>query len=101
MLRPGVAQTQAILARELSGNSDEASRLFRQSVTFTRQIEQTELGRTYFERCQSIIAQAQSAHEELSQAAESPTGEGARGQVLLDDGAQEVRGCRRGFGGGV
>ncbi len=40
MLRPGVAQTQAILARELSGNSDEASRLFRQSVTLTRQIEQ-------------------------------------------------------------
>ena len=40
----------------------------------TRQIELTELGRTYFERCQSIIAQAQSAHEELSQAAESPTG---------------------------
>ncbi|MEP7316406.1 MAG: CHAT domain-containing protein, partial [Sphingomicrobium sp.] len=41
MLRPGVAQTQAILARELSGGSDEASRLFRQSVTLTRQIEQT------------------------------------------------------------
>ncbi len=40
MLRPGVAQTQAILARELSSNSDEASRLFRQSVTLTRQIEQ-------------------------------------------------------------
>ncbi len=41
MLRPGVAQTQAILARELSGGSDEASRLFRQSVTLTRQIERT------------------------------------------------------------
>ena len=40
----------------------------------TRQIELTELGRTYYERCQSIIAQAQSAHEELSQAAESPSG---------------------------
>ncbi|WP_297800850.1 LysR family transcriptional regulator [Arenimonas sp. GDDSR-1] len=40
----------------------------------TRQIELTELGRTYFERCQGIIAQAQSAHEELSHAAESPTG---------------------------
>ncbi len=41
MLRPGVAQTQAILARELSGGSDEASRLFRQSVTLTRQIERS------------------------------------------------------------
>lgn len=40
----------------------------------TRQIELTELGRTYFERCQGIIAQAQSAHEELSHAAESPSG---------------------------
>lgn len=39
MIRPGVAQTQAVLARELSGGSDEASRLFRQSVTLTRQIE--------------------------------------------------------------
>ncbi|WP_118857463.1 CHAT domain-containing protein [Sphingomonas mesophila] len=41
MLRPGVAQTQAVLARELSGGSDEAARLFRQSVTLTRQIERS------------------------------------------------------------
>lgn len=40
----------------------------------TRQIELTELGRTYFGRCQRIIAEAQSAHEQLSQAAESPSG---------------------------
>ena len=40
----------------------------------TRQIELTELGRTYFERCKLIIEQAQSAHEELSNAAESPSG---------------------------
>jgi CHAT domain-containing protein len=39
LVRPGVAQTQAILARELSGGSDEASRLFRQSVNLTREIE--------------------------------------------------------------
>lgn len=47
MLRPGVAQTQAVLARELSGGSDEAARLFRQSVTLTRQVERAriELGR--------------------------------------------------------
>ncbi|HEX8257146.1 MAG TPA: CHAT domain-containing protein, partial [Allosphingosinicella sp.] len=34
-----VAQTQAVLARELSGGSDEAARLFRQSVNLTRDIE--------------------------------------------------------------
>jgi CHAT domain-containing protein len=39
LLRPGVAQTQAVLARELSGGSDEAARLFRQSVSLTRDIE--------------------------------------------------------------
>jgi CHAT domain-containing protein len=41
MVRPGLAQTQAVLARELSGGTDEASRLFRQSVTLTRQLERT------------------------------------------------------------
>ncbi len=43
MLRPGIAQTQAILARELSGGSDDAARLFRQSVTLTRQIERARI----------------------------------------------------------
>ena len=41
MVRPGLAQTQAILARELSGGTDEASRLFRQAVTLTRQLERS------------------------------------------------------------
>lgn len=47
VLRPGVAQTQAVLARELSGGSDEASRLFRQAVALTRDVERTrvEIGR--------------------------------------------------------
>jgi CHAT domain-containing protein len=39
LVRPGVAQTQAVLARELSGGSDEAARMFRQSVNLTRDIE--------------------------------------------------------------
>ncbi|HEV2745763.1 MAG TPA: CHAT domain-containing protein [Allosphingosinicella sp.] len=43
LVRPGVAQTQAVLARELSGGSDEAARLFRQSVTLTRDIERTRI----------------------------------------------------------
>ncbi len=41
MVRPGLAQTQAVLARELSGGGDEASRLFRQSVTLSRQVERS------------------------------------------------------------
>ncbi|MEA3063681.1 MAG: hypothetical protein QOJ27_109, partial [Sphingomonadales bacterium] len=39
LVRPGVAQTQAVLARELSGGSDEAARLFRQSVNLGRSLE--------------------------------------------------------------
>ena len=38
MVRPGVAQTQAVLAREFSGGSSEASGLFRQSLTLSREI---------------------------------------------------------------
>lgn len=43
MVRPGLAQTQAVLARQLTGGTDEASRLFRQSVTLTRQIERSRI----------------------------------------------------------
>ncbi|MEA3033292.1 MAG: hypothetical protein QOH86_1308, partial [Sphingomonadales bacterium] len=43
LVRPGVAQTQALLARELSGGSDEAARLFRQSVTLGRDIERARI----------------------------------------------------------
>ncbi|QJU57715.1 CHAT domain-containing protein [Sphingomonas sp. AP4-R1] len=38
MVRPGVAQTQAVLARELSGGDDEAAALFRQSVSLSRDV---------------------------------------------------------------
>ena len=37
--RPGLAQTQAVLARELSEGSDEAAQLFRQSLNVGRAIE--------------------------------------------------------------
>lgn len=39
LIRPGVAQTQAILARELGGGSDEAARLFRQALNLSREVE--------------------------------------------------------------
>lgn len=38
--RPGLAQTQAVLARELSGGSDEAAQLFRRTTNISRSIEQ-------------------------------------------------------------
>ena len=43
LVRPGVADTQAILARELSAGTDEASGLFRQSINLTRDIERTRI----------------------------------------------------------
>ncbi|MGB3472769.1 MAG: CHAT domain-containing protein [Erythrobacter sp.] len=43
LVRPGVAETQAILARQLSGNSDEASRLFRQAIDLGRDIERARI----------------------------------------------------------
>ena len=59
MVRPGVAQTQAMLARELSGGSDEASRLFRQSVTLTRQVERTRSELTRLEQSPEAPANAE------------------------------------------
>lgn len=38
LTRPGLAQTQAVLARELSAGDDEAARLFRESVNRTREV---------------------------------------------------------------
>jgi CHAT domain-containing protein len=40
LARPGLAQTQAALARELSGGSDEAAQLFRSATNLARGIEQ-------------------------------------------------------------
>ena len=42
LARPGVAQTQAVLARQLSEGDGEASSLFRLAVTRTREIARTE-----------------------------------------------------------
>jgi CHAT domain-containing protein len=40
--RPGVAQTQAVLARQMSEGNDDASAMFRLAVTRTREIVRTE-----------------------------------------------------------
>lgn len=55
LIRPGVAETQAILARRLSSSSDEASRLFRQSVDLGRDIERTRI------RFEALSAQPETA----------------------------------------
>lgn len=43
LVRPGVADTQAVLARELSGGSGEASSLFRQANTLARDLERARI----------------------------------------------------------
>ena len=53
LVRPGVAQTQAVLARELSGGSDEASGLFRQSITLSRDLVRVQAD---LERLQQVEA---------------------------------------------
>ncbi len=50
LVRPGVAETQAILSRELSAGDDEAARLFRQSTDLARDIERSRF------RLQSLLA---------------------------------------------
>jgi CHAT domain-containing protein len=42
-VRPGVADTQAVLARELSAGNGEGARLFRQATTLTRDIERSRI----------------------------------------------------------
>jgi len=55
LIRPGVAETQAVLARRLSAKSDEASRLFRQSTDLGREIERSRI------RYEALDAQPQTA----------------------------------------
>ncbi len=43
LVRPGVADTQATLARELSGGSGDAAALFRQANTLTRDLERARI----------------------------------------------------------
>jgi CHAT domain-containing protein len=49
MIRPGLAQTQAILARQLSAGTGEAARLFRQAVTLSREVERNRVALARFD----------------------------------------------------
>nr|WP_242653394.1 CHAT domain-containing protein [Sphingomonas jatrophae] len=63
LVRPGVADTQAVLARELSGGSDEAARLFRQSVTLARDVERS---RVELARLAALPALPREAQERMT-----------------------------------
>ena len=60
LVRPGVAQTQAVLARELSGGSDAAAGLFRQSLTLSRDLVRSEA------EINRIVAKPASAPEDAA-----------------------------------
>lgn len=62
-LRPGVAQTLAVLARELSTGSDEESRLFRQAVALTRDVERTRVAINRAQAAPAVDAAAVAALE--------------------------------------
>ncbi|WP_432200076.1 CHAT domain-containing protein [Erythrobacter sp. W53] len=64
LVRPGIAETQAVFARELSGGSDEASRLFRQSTDLSREIEQKRI------RYLQLVRTAEGSTDALRLAAE-------------------------------
>lgn len=59
LLRPGVADTQAVLARELSAGDDEAARLFRQSVSLNRSLERLRVERAALARLEGAEARPQ------------------------------------------
>jgi CHAT domain-containing protein len=58
LVRPGVAETQAVLARELSGGDDEAARMFRQSVSLNRSIERARMQYAALSRLDDAAARA-------------------------------------------
>jgi len=72
MMRPGLAQTQSVLARELTGGTGEASRLFRQAVTLTRQVERNRIALARIEEqanpSPTELARARLLRAELDQA---------------------------------
>lgn len=59
LVRPGVAETQAVLSRELSGGSDEAARLFRQSSSLSRAIERARMTYAALQRLDDVAARTQ------------------------------------------
>lgn len=61
LVRPGVAETLAVLARQLSGGSDAAARLFRQTTDLSREIEQLRVRYLALQRAEDQAAVADEA----------------------------------------
>ncbi|MEO1045827.1 MAG: CHAT domain-containing tetratricopeptide repeat protein [Pseudomonadota bacterium] len=80
LVRPGVAETQAILARELSAGDDEAARLFRQSTNLTRSVERL---RIEFAALGEVEDQGSVAQRRVALASEIDRLEAAQRQVLI------------------
>lgn len=59
LVRPGVAETQAVLSRELSGGSSEAARLFRQTTDLSREIERLRIRYLALQRSDDQAAAAE------------------------------------------
>ncbi len=84
LVRPGVAETQAVLSRELSSSSSEGSRLFRQSLDLGRDIERLRI------RFLSLGKMDQSAtvaaeQKELATRIDQLESDQLRTQALLND----------------
>ncbi len=84
LVRPGVAETQAILARELSANSDAAAKLFRQAIDLGRDIERLRIRLKTFERMEQTAA-VQQRGTELAAQIEILEDQQLRTQVRLSD----------------
>ncbi|MGQ0558414.1 MAG: CHAT domain-containing protein [Sphingosinicella sp.] len=85
LVRPGVAQTQAVLARELSGGSDEAARLFRQAVNLTRNIERARIELARIEASEEPAAQDEARAAVLRPALEALRRDQVATQARLAD----------------
>ena len=83
LVRPGVASTQAVLARELSAGDDEAARLFRQSITLTREIEQTRVALARLNSLEQLGAAEREQVAALSQELETLQSNQAATQAKL------------------
>ncbi|MEE4200264.1 CHAT domain-containing protein [Erythrobacter sp.] len=107
LLRPGLAQTQAVLARELSGGSDEASLLFRRSVNLGRAVERMrasivevegqadvnpQAAAALIERRERLDALVERQAEVLQKLAEYPRFRAVSGGALSLEGMQAILG---------
>ena len=84
LIRPGVAETQAILARELSARNDEASRLFRQSTDLSREVESLRIRFTSLGQAEDTVMVRQ-ARAELADRIDRLEQEQLRTQASLSD----------------